>query len=126
MWFSAAAAAASSQSPSSDERTFGKEAQKALDEGVAKAAKREAQLVAGIQAGTAEPLFKQQLEQALGAVETAQQELENWKGYSMYWEDIASQAQKHLQRPVIDPALKRLPSQKDARLCRMKLRFLAP
>ena len=36
---------------------FGKESQKALDEVVAKAVKREAQLVAGIQAGTAEPLL---------------------------------------------------------------------
>ena len=39
---------------------------------VAKAAKRESQCVTSIQAGTAEPLRKQQLEQALGDVETAQ------------------------------------------------------
>ena len=50
---------------------FGKEAHNAFDEVVAKAAKREAQFVAGIQAGTVEPLLKQQLEQALGDVETA-------------------------------------------------------
>ena len=73
---------------------FWKEAQEALDEVVAKAAKRDAQVVAGIQVGTAEPLLKQQLEHALGDVETAQQELENWKGHSLYWEDTASQAQK--------------------------------
>ena len=76
---------------------FVKETQTALDEVVAKAVTREAQLVNSIHAGTVEPLFKQQLEQALGDVETAQQELENWKGYSMYWEDIASQAQKQVE-----------------------------
>ena len=38
------------------EEHFGKETQKALDKVVAKAVKREAQFVAGIQAGTVEPL----------------------------------------------------------------------
>ena len=74
-----------------------KEPQKALDEVVAKAAKREAQFVTSIQAGTVEPLLKQQLEQALGDVETAQQELENWKRNSMLWEDAASQAEKQVE-----------------------------
>ena len=76
---------------------FWKDAQKAVDDVVAKARKREAQFVAGIQAGTVEPLFKQQLEQGLGDVETAQQELENCKGNSMFWEDAASQAEKQVE-----------------------------
>ena len=76
---------------------FGKEAQRCLDKVVAEAAKREAQLVANIKAGTVEPLFKQQLEQALIAVETAQQEVENWKGNATFWEDIATQAEEHVQ-----------------------------
>ena len=58
---------------------FVKEARKAVDEVVAKATTREAQLVNSIHAGTVEPHLKQQLEQALGDVETAQQKLEKWK-----------------------------------------------
>ena len=43
---------------------FVKEARKALDEVVAKAAEREAQLVTSIHAGTVEPLLEQHLVQA--------------------------------------------------------------
>ena len=76
---------------------FENQAQRCLDKVVAEAAKREAQLVANMKAGTIEPLFNKQLEQALIAVEKAQQEVENWKGNSTFWEDIATQAEENVQ-----------------------------
>ena len=75
---------------------YGKEAQRCLDQVAAEAARREAQLIASIQAGTVEPVLKQQLEQALIAAERAQQEVENWKGNSIFWEDKATQAEENI------------------------------
>ena len=72
---------------------YGKEAQKCVNLVAAEAAKREAQLIANIQSGTVELIFKQQLEQALVEVERAQHEVENWKGNFIYLKDKATQAE---------------------------------
>ena len=70
---------------------YGKEAQRHIDSVVANAARREAELVASIQAGVVDLVLRQQLEQVRQEVECAQQEVENWKGNSTYWEDQAAQ-----------------------------------
>ena len=79
---------------------YWKEAQKFLNLVAAEVAKREAQLIANIQSGTVELIFKQQLEQALVEVERAQQKVENWKGNSMYWGDKATQAEERIEELI--------------------------
>ena len=75
----------------------GKEAPKCVNLVAAEAAKREAQLIANMQSGTVELIFNQQLQQALVEVERAQQEVENWKGNSIYWQDKATQAEERIE-----------------------------
>ena len=63
----------------------------------AEAAKREANVIANIHSGTVELILKQQLEQASVEVERAQQEVENWKGNFIYWDDKATQAEERIE-----------------------------
>ena len=72
---------------------YGKETQKHIDSDVDNAVRREAELVASIQAGVVDLVLRQQLEQVRREAECARQEVENWKGNSTYWEDQAAQAE---------------------------------
>ena len=58
---------------------YWKEAQRHIESVVANAARREAELVASIQAGVVDPVLRQQLEQVRREAECAQQEIEIWK-----------------------------------------------